>query len=185
MTTTDAEAIAQAVADLEGFINEPPQYEDQRMVRDYRHEAYRKWSPVRDAILSYLASRREAEPVGYVAPETLIQLQEPRGYGYVVAAPAYTTTIPLYLASPAPAGEVERMKAAIKRQVDNIDRWRATGESASPEESKSIYDQLCAALNGGQSSSVMAAAEKASKRIETWSDAKKDYANRAIGTRHD
>ena len=35
---------------FEDFLNEPPQYEDQRMVRDYRHEAYRKWSELRDQI---------------------------------------------------------------------------------------------------------------------------------------
>lgn len=44
--------------------------------------------------------------------------------------------------------EIEALRAAIKRQVDNIDHWRATGEPASPEESKSIYDQIVAALNG-------------------------------------
>lgn len=36
--------------------------------------------------------------------------------------------------------------AALKRQRDNIDRWRATGEPAGPDESKSIYDQICAAI---------------------------------------
>ncbi len=35
---------------------------------------------------------------------------------------------------------------AVRRQVENIERWRETGIPASPEESKSIYEQLLAAL---------------------------------------
>lgn len=40
--------------DFEDFINQPPQYEELRMVRDYRHELYRKWGPLCRAILSSL-----------------------------------------------------------------------------------------------------------------------------------
>lgn len=36
---------------FDNFINEPPAYEAQRLVRDYRHEAARKWIPVRDEVL--------------------------------------------------------------------------------------------------------------------------------------
>lgn len=39
------------------------------------------------------------------------------------------------------------MLAAIKRQVENIERWRETGTPADPEESRSIYEQLLAALS--------------------------------------
>ncbi len=46
------------------------------------------------------------------------------------------------------AARLELLHAAIKRQVDNIERWRETGKPASPDESKSIYEQLVAALNG-------------------------------------
>lgn len=35
-----------AVIAFDAFLNEPPEYEDQRMVRDYRHAAYAKWRPV-------------------------------------------------------------------------------------------------------------------------------------------
>lgn len=35
---------------------------------------------------------------------------------------------------------------AVRRQVENIERWRETGIPATPEESKSIYEQLLAAL---------------------------------------
>lgn len=38
------------------------------------------------------------------------------------------------------------LAAAVRRQVENIERWRETGIPASPEESKSIYEQLLAAL---------------------------------------
>ena len=37
-------------------------------------------------------------------------------------------------------------RAAIQRQVENIDRWRETGVPAGPEESREIYEGLCAAL---------------------------------------
>lgn len=38
------------------------------------------------------------------------------------------------------------MYAALKRQHENIQRWLETGEPASAEESKSIADQIAAAL---------------------------------------
>ena len=38
------------------------------------------------------------------------------------------------------------LAAAVRRQVENIERWRETGIPATPEESKSIYEQLLAAL---------------------------------------
>jgi hypothetical protein len=36
--------------------------------------------------------------------------------------------------------------SACKRQIANIERWLETGAPASPEESKSIYDQMVAAV---------------------------------------
>jgi hypothetical protein len=39
------------------------------------------------------------------------------------------------------------MYAALKRQRLNIEKWLDTGVSAGSEESKSIYDQICAALD--------------------------------------
>lgn len=42
--------------------------------------------------------------------------------------------------------ELSALKGAIERQVENIERWLETGVAASPEESKSIYDQLKTAL---------------------------------------
>jgi hypothetical protein len=33
----------QSVVDFDQFLNEPPEYEELRMVRDYRHMAYPKW----------------------------------------------------------------------------------------------------------------------------------------------
>ena len=40
----------------------------------------------------------------------------------------------------------EALVEALTRQIGNIERWRETGISAGPEESKSIYDQMKAAL---------------------------------------
>ncbi len=42
--------------------------------------------------------------------------------------------------------EIERLRAAIARQVANIDRWLETGIPADADESRSIYDQLCEAI---------------------------------------
>lgn len=36
--------------------------------------------------------------------------------------------------------------AALERQVANIERWLETDEPADPVESKSIYDQMVAAI---------------------------------------
>lgn len=40
---------------------------------------------------------------------------------------------------------VPLMFHAIQRQIENIEHWLETGEAATPEQSKSIYDQLVAA----------------------------------------
>jgi hypothetical protein len=51
-----------AIEEFEQFLNEPPHYEDRRMVRDYRHEAYGKWRIVRAEI-----ERLQAEVVKWQA----------------------------------------------------------------------------------------------------------------------
>lgn len=130
MTTTDAEAIARAKG----------------------HADRIRW-----LLSSYLASRREAQEAIQI---TMQDVRLMAGEG-PLSAKDTLAGVNAYLRmlhrhrriappSPAPAGEVERLRAAIKRQVENIDRWRETGEPASPEESKSIYEQLVAALNGGR-----------------------------------
>ena len=48
------------LGEFEDYIDQPPSYEDQRMVRDYRHELYRKWQPLCRSILSLLASSPDA-----------------------------------------------------------------------------------------------------------------------------
>lgn len=42
--------------------------------------------------------------------------------------------------------KIALLTAALERQRANIERWIETGEPASPDESKSIYEQICAAL---------------------------------------
>jgi len=42
--------------------------------------------------------------------------------------------------------EIERLRAALQRQVANVEQWLETGVPASAEESKSIYEQMVAAL---------------------------------------
>ncbi len=43
--------------------------------------------------------------------------------------------------------QLKAAREALERQKLNIDHWLETGIAAGPEESKSIYDQICAALN--------------------------------------
>ena len=47
------------------------------------------------------------------------------------------------------AAENERLRKAVQRQVDNIDRWMETGIPANAEESQSIYEQMKYALEKG------------------------------------
>lgn len=44
------DALPQEVLDFDTFLNTPPEYEDKRMVRDYRHEAYPKWQKAIDTM---------------------------------------------------------------------------------------------------------------------------------------
>lgn len=61
--------LPQAVLDFDDFLNEPPSDEGERRVREYRHEAYRKWGPVLDAIRAALlsgdAAREDAERLDF------------------------------------------------------------------------------------------------------------------------
>jgi hypothetical protein len=47
---------------------------------------------------------------------------------------------------PALQARVRELEGALHRQKANIEHWLDTGEAAGPEESRSIYDQICAAL---------------------------------------
>lgn len=40
--------------------------------------------------------------------------------------------------------------AALKRQVENVERWLETGIPSGPEESKSIYEEMKAAVNAAE-----------------------------------
>lgn len=53
--------------------------------------------------------------------------------------------------------------AALQRQVDNIERWLETDIPASPEESKSIYEQMVSALASTKSNHT----EQAPEMVET------------------
>ena len=41
---------------------------------------------------------------------------------------------------------IATLEAALKRQVDNVERWMETGVPADAEESRSIYEQMVSAL---------------------------------------
>lgn len=81
---------------------------------------------------------------------------EPAAWAEVMSGKVYTIrldrsrhcTEPLYHASALAAlqSRVTELEAALRRQKANIEHWLATGEAAGQEESKSIYDQICAAL---------------------------------------
>ena len=46
----------------------------------------------------------------------------------------------------AAADEIAMMRLALLRCVENVERWLRTDKAASPEESRSIYEQMCEAL---------------------------------------
>ncbi len=64
-------------------------------------------------------------PVAYLAPDL------PDGYAEAIAPCLAAST---------------RMLKALKRQVENVERWLETGEPASAEESRSIYEQMVKAI---------------------------------------
>lgn len=51
MTPSDMTALADRLSKFADFINEPPQYEELRMVRDYRHDLARMWLPLLNDLL--------------------------------------------------------------------------------------------------------------------------------------
>jgi len=53
-TRVKMEELKQAAIEFEQFLNEPPDYEDKYMVREYRHQAYPKWLKVSGLILAAL-----------------------------------------------------------------------------------------------------------------------------------
>jgi len=59
--------LPQSVLDFDDFLNTPPDYEDMRMVREYRHAAYPKWQKVVAGIQQLArAISRPAIPEGFV-----------------------------------------------------------------------------------------------------------------------
>lgn len=61
--TTDHAALRAAAYKFDDFLNVPPEYEDMRMVRDYRHRAYAEWIPViigLKALLDEIADLKES-----------------------------------------------------------------------------------------------------------------------------
>jgi tetratricopeptide (TPR) repeat protein len=53
--TTEAKLpeLPKAILDFDQFLNEPPSYEEKRMVREYRHDAYPRWAKALDAMREY------------------------------------------------------------------------------------------------------------------------------------
>lgn len=60
------------VLEFEDFINEPPQYEELKNVRDYRHELYPKWQRVLTAIRSLATAPPAADPRDAVITDEMI-----------------------------------------------------------------------------------------------------------------
>lgn len=82
--------LAKKLSEFSEFINEPPQYEDKRMVRDYRHELARKWVSVFEAIqVAMAASAAECASLRAAnntwvdmfgpAPRALMTIEKPYG----------------------------------------------------------------------------------------------------------
>lgn len=52
--------VPESVAAFEDFLNEPPQYEEQYRVREYRHEAYPKWRRAIEDMQRLIATSKPA-----------------------------------------------------------------------------------------------------------------------------
>lgn len=68
---TDSKTPRTDVLELDSFLNEPPENEDKRTVRDYRYEAYAKWEKVSRYIRQLeaelaAANERTAEVVEWI-----------------------------------------------------------------------------------------------------------------------
>lgn len=113
--TTDAEVIARIIADT----NQPGHWD-----ASGRAEKERRLNEA-NAILSYLASRREAqEPVAWryrwkIDGEWVSWRVSERSQASEHLLPSLEE-YPLYLAPPAPAGEVERLRGALN-EIDALD----------------------------------------------------------------
>jgi hypothetical protein len=55
------------------FLNEPPEYESQRMVREFRHAAYPRWQKALDALLAQMLAAQSPAPA---APAPTSQWQD-------------------------------------------------------------------------------------------------------------
>jgi hypothetical protein len=55
------------------FLNEPPEYESQRMVREFRHAAYPRWQKALDALLAQMLAAQSPAPA---APAQTSQWQD-------------------------------------------------------------------------------------------------------------
>lgn len=97
---TNHQDLKELLVGFDDFLNSPPAGEDARRVRDYRHEAYAKWSPVA-AGFSTLLDEREA----LVGENADLRLAHSECHQSMLAALGRVAAL---------VGEVERLREAIK-----------------------------------------------------------------------
>jgi len=101
--------------------------------------------PIRGAELQFAARQVElalrSEP-----SEAAARIQTLKAEQIELRKEAGELVVAQYAISAAEA-RIRTMEAALTRQKLNIEHWLETGEAAGPDESKSIYGQICAALN--------------------------------------
>jgi hypothetical protein len=90
--------------EFDDFLNEPPEYEQQRMVRDYRHDAYKKWKPV----LAYI---QELEASNKALTEKLAVMTDDYMRRHKDAVDAYEENISLQ-------ATIESLNLRVARLVD-------------------------------------------------------------------
>jgi hypothetical protein len=72
MTHIDLDALQEAADKFDTFLNEPPSYEQERMVREYRHDAYPKWVKIERGLRDVIDRLRKAE-AAQASMKTLLQ----------------------------------------------------------------------------------------------------------------
>jgi hypothetical protein len=127
------------------------------------------------------APQADAEPVAW-----RVQMVGQVSWGLTYSNPNLTRgvaeAIPLYTAPPSQSAEMRKVLEIVQRMIkgEMIEASIIDGESM-----KSLGDLVNETLraNDGKESDggVLAAARNAQQRVDTWSDAKKDYARRVAG----
>lgn len=125
---TNHQDLKELLVGFDDFLNSPPAGEDARRVRDYRHEAYAKWSPVASGFSTLLDEREALLGENRALQERVDYLTAPEVREAIDTAEAAVRRLDEKLTdSEAQAadlvGEVERLRAALEQGAQWFDEY--------------------------------------------------------------